>query len=221
MKNDLSTRFIKALELLSKTAYQAAKELNTSDSNMSKIKQGRTPNAELLEKMVNLYPVNPVWLLSGKGNPISDDWKTQAGSSLINEDKTDYGSLSSKIPIYDVNALKLMEQNRQHQIDLFFQTDKIEADFALKYHGKALDPDIQSGDLLFCSKLVDLTKLIYDELYLVSSPESVFLRYVHYSGSHENIAISSTVNADKLSTYPIKNIDHIYKVVALYRTLSI
>ncbi|MBI1307675.1 MAG: helix-turn-helix domain-containing protein [Bacteroidetes bacterium] len=64
---ELHEKIFAVLDHLNITAYRAAKELGTSDAVLSKIKKGQTPSAKLLESIVQVYNVNPMWLMTGKG----------------------------------------------------------------------------------------------------------------------------------------------------------
>lgn len=73
---NLSRRFLQAIKKVGLSRYAAAKEMGTSDSVLSKINQGRTPSAELLERFSVMYPqINARWLLTGEGEMLQNEDK--------------------------------------------------------------------------------------------------------------------------------------------------
>ncbi len=68
-------RFTKLLQTLDITAYQLAKEIDTSEALISNIKKGKSlPGAEVLAKILNYNKViNIHWLLTGDGTVLLED----------------------------------------------------------------------------------------------------------------------------------------------------
>lgn len=73
---EIHERIFKVFDHYDLTAYKASQEFNVSNAVLSKIKHGQKPNIQLIENIIKKYnDLNPVWLITGQGEMILQQWQ--------------------------------------------------------------------------------------------------------------------------------------------------
>lgn len=216
-KSSISNRFITALDILGISAYKAARRLGTSDSVISKIKKGRTPNAELLESMLLNFPnVNGDWLLTGKGSPIKEKGKkkrhipvNQAIKPIlvtVNEDGRENITL---VPVR-AQAGYLTHYNDQSYIQELpafhipipryqtgtFRAFEVEGFSMQSFTGAGPSP----GDIVIARYVDDPLSMRDSRVYVIISTEGVLIkRIINRLGNDQKLILKSD---NKSNDYP-------------------
>ncbi len=95
-----SDRIEQVRQALGLKANAFAEQLDVPYRTYMNYKTGRTPPVELLPKLVELYDVNPSWLMTGKGDifnsPDNTDQSESDDSDEMDEDENDFESPSQR-----------------------------------------------------------------------------------------------------------------------------
>lgn len=76
---DINSQFIIVLNKMGLTKYRAAIDLGTSPTQLAKIEGGRDPNIHLVNKMIGVYGINPMWMFLGQGEMLLADEQKRLG----------------------------------------------------------------------------------------------------------------------------------------------
>lgn len=137
-----------------------AKELNFSDSNLSKILNGLRPAPDsLLRSIARVYNIRYEWLISGLGTP-----KEQISPAPMR-------NYTRGVPYYNVDfalGFSLMENDQTTTPECLIDFPKYNnCTCWVNAHGDSMHPTISSGDMIALQRIEDFRYLISGEIYAI------------------------------------------------------
>lgn len=165
-----------------------ASKLGVSEGNIRSYIKGTMPKADLLAKIVNSYDINPMWLLTGKGEILnSDDEQT----TLI-----PVASPEGGIPLVPIDAWAGLLHGEisvaLSECERFFVPSFKDADFLISVRGDSMSPRYQSGDLVAC-KFLNLSDLFFQwgKVYVLDTNQGAIIKKVRPGSTNDTITLIS------------------------------
>lgn len=134
--------------------------------------------------------LNPIWLLTGKGNMLKKE-----DLHLIREDAPAYKS-NEGIPLIPIDAMAgvltenstaVMDFECDHYIVPMFKG----ADFLIPVKGDSMQPKYFSGDIVACKRLPFDTFFQWNRTYVIDSDQGVLIKRVRRGKDDQHIMVVS------------------------------
>lgn len=171
-----------------------ASVLGTSEANIRNYLKNTPPRSDMLEKIVNIYDVNPEWLLMGVGNMLKEK------DCDVTEELSSIG-----IPLIPIEALAGLAGDdndgiRYEDCDRYVVPDfeKSGIEFLVKVSGSSMYPKYSSGDVLACKRIKDVLFFQWGKIYVIDSSQGQLVKRVF---EHENPDYLLLVSENK-ENYP-------------------
>lgn len=175
--------------------YAFENKLEVSRGSISKaIKENKSIGSNVLENiLITFEDINPVWLMTGKGNMLSvPEVYNQPDQTFLL--KTDSKKPIQRIPLYDIEAAASIVttfSGKQNIIDYITIPNMPSCDGALPITGDSMYPLLRSGDIVLYKVIRDLQEGIYwGEMYLVylndNGDDMTLVKYVQKSDKGED-----------------------------------
>lgn len=175
--------------------YAFENKLEVSRGSISKaIKENKSIGSNVLENILATFEdINPVWLMTGKGNMLSvPEVYNQPDQTFLL--KTDSKKPIQRIPLYDIEAAASIVttfSGKQNIIDYITIPNMPSCDGALPITGDSMYPLLRSGDIVLYKVIRDLQEGIYwGEMYLVylndNGDDMTLVKYVQKSDKGED-----------------------------------
>lgn len=189
----------------------------------------------------NCLDLEPIWLLTGKGNmiisspagrPGEQKNKVEEGSSQIFTLKTDKVLPKQSVPLYDVQASASVvglfrDKNSERPIDHITIPNLPKCDGAIYVSGDSMYPLLKSGDIIMYKKLSNsIDSIFWGEMYIVSlinddGDEFVMVKWIHKSDRGEDyIKLVSENRHHQPKDFHIKNVKGLALIKASVRINS-
>jgi len=177
--------------------YAFENTLAVSRGSISKaIKENKSIGSNVLENILSKFlDINPVWLMTGKGDMIFKD----PAEEIVRPDQTFILKSDSKreiqrIPLYDTQAAASILptfNGKQNILDYITIPNMPVCDGALPITGDSMYPLLRSGDIVMYKVVKDISDGIYwGEMYLVylndNGDDMTLVKYVHKSDKGED-----------------------------------
>lgn len=206
MNIGLGDRIRKAREDAGIIQEQLAERIGIAVPTLSKYENGhRTPEADILEKMVQVLKCDPAWLLMG------DQFSTEHISevSYVAETESDYhsyvfvpqvrGAISAGGGLIPDNSVELKIAFRKDWIERRGDPKKMSL---IRVSGDSMEPTLQSGDLV----LVDLARNYVDPqggIYAIAFDQTTMIKRIQVLHPSKKIkVISDNTKYDSIETDP-------------------
>jgi len=129
---ELFSRFIEVLDSKGVSAYRAAIDLGTSQTVISKIKAGRDPNVRLVSKIIEVYRVNPNWLLFGTGEMLLSAEQKRLGIEPgdteglpVSEINLKVNHKNKSVSLVNDPAIEYAVKKQTIQFDIIIENNKV------------------------------------------------------------------------------------------------
>lgn len=207
-KNDVSSRFIAALECLldkkvvsDKKAFAA--KVGISPSMITEIYKGRSAvGATAIQNIVKVFGISGDWLLTGEGpmlksesSDIQNVKKSVPSSKAIQLVKQPMGSRKG-IPLIPLSAMAGAFTSDISVMD--YECERYEvpsfegADFLIPVKGDSMLPTYLSGDLVACQKIA-LTDIFFqwNKTYVLDTDQGALIKRVRQGSDQQHILLVS------------------------------
>lgn len=174
----VAQRIGKYIETKGISYYAFENAIGASRGSISKaVKEGKSIGSSILENILTIYPdLNPVWLLTGKGEMLTTE-DNQIANIEIGEQfplKTDRRIDLQNVPLYELDASAglvalFADQNRRAPISHIQIPDLPPCDGAVYVRGDSMYPLLKSGDIVLYKEIPNGTSgILWGEMYLLS-----------------------------------------------------
>lgn len=191
----VTQRLSQYIEYKGISLYAFENKLEVSRGSISKaIKENKSIGSNVLENiLITFEDINPVWLMTGKGNMLSvPEVYNQPDQTFLL--KTDSKKPIQRIPLYDIEAAASIVttfSGKQNIIDYITIPNMPLCDGALPITGDSMYPLLRSGDIVLYKVIRDLQEGIYwGEMYLVylndNGDDMTLVKYVQKSDKGED-----------------------------------
>ena len=170
---------------------QFARETGTAQTTIANMfGRDSEPRSDLLEKVIEIYNVNPIWLLTGEGEMFS----TSSSGALVGTEVMQQDEVAN-IPYYDIDVMAHIAES----LDL---KDEVPAGVlsipgfqdciaCFPVYGSSMEPKISSGDVIAVSQAVSCDQILWGEIYLVITDAWRVVKTVHPGVTEEYIILRS------------------------------
>ena len=215
MSNLVTKRFIKCHnELLEnqhiKSSSMMAQALGVHRQSLNRIITGDSDvTVQLLEKFVELFHVNPSYLLTGEGEKFVDQSQVFEAAKIAFVPRLAYAGYSEQFqdPAF-LNQLTYFSLPDQKFREGAFRCFEIAGD--------SMKPTFNAGDKVVCSHVFDIyfEQLLKDgKVYVIVTETDIFLkRILNKIKSHKAIVLLSDNEDYKPTELPIHEVKEIWKV---------
>lgn len=182
---------------------RAEVQIKASNGTLSKpLSKGTEIKTDTLEKFLNTFDVNPLWLFSenAEGIPMKISDMIVTTPEMVKESdpnykvfklRTDNQVIEQSIPLYNLEATAgLVELFRDHKdiepIDTIHIPNLPKCDGAVFVAGDSMYPLLKSGDIVMYKQVSDIKNdIFWGQMYLVSiasnGDEYVMVKYIQKS----------------------------------------
>ncbi|MEH6407189.1 MAG: S24 family peptidase [Leeuwenhoekiella sp.] len=179
--------------------YAFENAINASRGSISKaVKQNKNIGSNVIENILSVYEnINPVWLITGKGNMLLTPGTDLNEPSKVYKLRTDRDIENQKIPLYNLEAsaglVSLFDHmTDQTPIDFISIPNLPKCDGALTVTGDSMYPLLKSGDIVAYKEIQDIRNdIFWGEMYLISIE----------IGDEEFVSVKWIQKSDKGETY--------------------
>jgi phage repressor protein C with HTH and peptisase S24 domain len=193
---------------------------------------------DILNKIIdNCLDLNPVWLLTGKGEitiqeRYFDNINGIEPAANIYKLKTDNVIQHQSVPLYDIQASASVvalfrDKNSEKPIDHITIPNLPKCDGAIYVNGDSMYPLLKSGDIIMYKKVGNsIDNMFWGEMYLVSlinddGDEFVMVKWLHKSEKGEEyVKLVSENRHHQPKDFHIKNIKGLALIKASVRVNS-
>ncbi len=158
--------------------YAFENAIGASRGSISKaVKEGKSIGSSVLENILIVYSdLNPIWLLTGKGNMLTTE-DNQIANIEIGEQfplKTDRRIDLQNVPLYELDASAglvalFADQSRRTPISHIQIPDLPPCDGAVYVRGDSMYPLLKSGDIVLYKEIPNGSQgILWGEMYLLS-----------------------------------------------------
>ena len=136
--------------------------------------------------------LNPVWLLTGKGDMLN----TPSSRSSEREDAPIAYKSKEGIPLIPIDAMagaltensrSIMDYDCEHYVIPMFKG----AEFLIPVKGDSMQPKYYSGDIVACKRLPLDTFFQWNRTYVIDSEQGVLIKRVKQGEDNEHITLVS------------------------------
>ncbi|MBL4560337.1 MAG: hypothetical protein COC06_10360 [Bacteroidales bacterium] len=164
-------------------------------------------------KFIASYPkINLEWLLTGKGEMISEQTKTILKCSTTEE-------LGILIPLYNSEAsagIGELQLSNEHIIDKLQVPFARKDDIALTIVGDSMTPAMQSGDIAVVRNMPNWRDYLdFGNIFIVVTESEVYCKIVSKSSEQDIFKLKSYNSKYDEFEIPKKFISQIYKVIGI------
>lgn len=212
--SDLTKRFLTALSNNGISGYKLkADGVINNEATLTKIKQGlQQPSAKTLERFINKYGIDRVWLLAGVGDGVA-----------INENTLPDGAVNMErgVPYYDVDFIGGFDLvfNAQNAHPEYYIDHPIynKADCWCNVSGHSMEPVISHGDTIALKRVEGWSDFLpFGEIYAIVTDEHRTIKRVTRSDRGDDFF--TLVPENKADEYraqdiPKRLITHVFKVL--------
>jgi peptidase S24-like protein len=180
----------------------------------TQLKRNGTLGEEVLNKIIdNCLDLDPVWLLTGKGNmKICNPYPENSEINILNDTPEEFFSSKQNevlkkqsVPLYDIKILEsaealLKDNDNETPIGQIAIPNLPKSDGAIYASGDSMYPLLKSGDIIIYKKIAAAIENIYwGEMYLVSlqsadEEELVMIKWIHKSEKGDDFIKLSSEN---------------------------
>lgn len=196
---------------------EIATKLGYTKSSFSQILGGKVPLSDkFLEKLSVLDKnINFVWLKSGEGTMLSEEYAPKKAIKVQNSES------KSGIPLIPSSAVAGMFQGEtivlEYECDRYIVPAFKDAEFLISVKGSSMIPKYNSGDIVACKRLPLDTFFQWNKVYVIDTEQGPLIKRVKKGSGDETLTICS----DNPSYEPFElhrsKIYHIALVVGVIR----
>jgi len=220
---------------------QSEKDLGLSNSTLAKAISGnKSIKTDNLEKFLNFYPdVNPIWLLTGKGEML-------IANDTDNIDDLDISNLESEVieisrSEYAKNTIPFLSVYQKYKVEQLFKNNLWETTLptiiwqntqreteqnkylAFEVSNNEMDDNsvnsIIKGDILYAQRTSnELWNLIVDKTALLVTKDGIIVRKITAAENKEELKTITLNPMTKNQTMEVSNIMEIFIVIDLKRS---
>jgi phage repressor protein C with HTH and peptisase S24 domain len=160
------------------SVYAFENAIEASRGSISKaINNNKSIGSHVLEKILSVYEINPIWFMTGEGEMESNKHDQNEAShtpSTVFSLRTDQKIEHQVIPLYDLEAsaglVALFEKSNTHQPTDYISLPNLPpCDGFIHIGGDSMAPILKSGDLVAYKITQDIKNdIFWGEMYLLS-----------------------------------------------------
>lgn len=180
------------------------------------VKDGKSLGSNVLERILETYKdINPIWLLTGKGEMLLEAVQTRSGVQTFRL-KTDTTIDSQQIPLYDLEAVAgivpLFNNTRVLKpVDHISIPQLPKCDGAIYVTGDSMYPLLNSGDIIMYKIIDDIANgIFWGEMYLLGvdmgGEEYITVKYIRKSDKKGHIILASENKAHQEKEISVSDI---------------
>lgn len=214
MKKDVNTRVVEAIDAILKndpnlTKGVFARSIGISSSKLSEILGKRMyAGTDVIAAMCSDYSISSQWLLTGEGNMFA---------TSNNEMAPELSGVPGRIPLIPLTAFAGYGEMSYNDIpveEYYTIKEFRNADFLLRVKGDSMAPLFNSGDIIACKYVKDLTFWQWHCVYAIATKnQGVLIKRVEKGNNDGDVTlVSENMNYDPFNL-PKKEIDAVALVL--------
>lgn len=157
---------------------QFAKAINMSEGNIRAYLNGSQPKAEVLEKIVRYYDINPEWLILGKGEIQKQNDYDESNI----EDENSLIETRPRIP-FDASAgflSEIVDGICESQCEMLPVLSRLPRyDFTILVRGNSMEPEFMSGDEIACRFVSERSFIQWGSPHVLDTTQGVVLKQIY------------------------------------------
>ncbi|TXI14648.1 MAG: hypothetical protein E6Q66_05980 [Pedobacter sp.] len=166
---------------------------------------------EKVSKIIDILPeIDPIWLLTGKGEMLATAQKKEGNTYATPSMKPKEG-----IPLLPIEALANMDSEDililQYDCEYFVIPTFKGADFLIAVRGESMSPKYNNGDIVACQKLPLDSFFQWNHIYMLYTEQGPLIKRVKKSGKEGYISVVS----DNLDYEPFELARNHIKLLAI------
>jgi phage repressor protein C with HTH and peptisase S24 domain len=155
---------------------------------------------EDLSKLLDEFPeLNPLWLYEGKGEMILktyENLENRTNMPNVEESKGHYSIKPKEIPVYNVDGpndeINIFNKAINLKPAFFFTMPELsDCDFGLRYYGKSMEPDIESGDYIALKSINSKIVQFGETFFIVTTDNQRMVRKIKKGRDAQNFLLSA------------------------------
>jgi repressor LexA len=192
-----------------------SKEIGVSNAYFAKMRASNGQvGSGVVEKIVNVYGVNPSWLVMGQGSMYND--------RIVSEPDVTYG-LKKGIPLVEIEAQagwwnQSFCIDEKEVIERYVIPDLKDADFLIRVNGQSMLPTMMPGDIAACRIIRDAAFVQWGRIHLIGSDtQGLIIKRLH-PGADASIYRCASDNDDYQDfNLPLSDINGIALIIGIVR----
>lgn len=188
-----------------------------NEANIRNYRNGVMPKADFLEKIVRNFDINSTWLLTGEGNMLRTDEKTDETPIAHRTEVPNEG-----IPLLPIDAMAGAftgeQQVLEYECERYVVPAFKGADFLIPVKGVSMHPRFSSGDIVACKRLsMDNVFFQWNKVYVIDTVQGPLIKRLKPGSDKDHVLVVSDNTAYDPFELAISSIYHLALVIGVIR----